>query len=449
MAIGDMLDWLASRPDITSVRAAVCDLNGTMRGKRIPVGQAEKALSGSLRMPLSVSGVDIWGEDIAGSSLVFETGDADGVCEWTGRDLLEVNWLAQPTALIPLWMSEEGGAPFAGDPRRALASIVDRYAALGFTPVTATELEFYLVDPGKTQPVPPRSPLTGKRLEFDDVLSIDEIDEFDAFINDVYAACAAQNIPADAAIAENGAGQFEINLLHVADPLKAADDAVFFKRIVRGMARKHGFAATFMAKPYGHRSGSGFHVHFSLLDQNGNNVFDDGTEQGSATLRHAVAGLLAAMDESTLLFAPHFNSYRRLQPGRHAPTAIAWGYENRTAALRIPGGPSVARRIEHRVAGADANPYLVLAGILGAALEGIEQQLQPADPIDGDAYSLDLPHLPLDWASAIESFDSGALTERIFAPVLRQMLVTCKQQERAVIAGRVTDFEYHSYLETV
>lgn len=447
MAIGDMLDWLDKHPHIKSVRAAVCDLNGIMRGKRIPVDQAQKALTGGLRMPLSVCGVDIWGEDI--SSLVFESGDADGVCEWTGRDILEVNWLAQPTGFIPLWLAEEGGAPFTGDPRRALASIVDRYAALGLTPVVATELEFYLVDPSGGHPVAPRSPLTDKRLEADGILSIDEIDQFDAFLNDVYAACAAQNIPADAAIAENGAGQFEINLLHVADPLKAADDAVYFKRIIKGVARKHGFAATFMAKPYGDRSGNGLHVHFSLLDQDGNNVFDDGTERGSDTLRHAVGGLLAAMVESTLLFAPHFNSYRRMLPGSHAPTAIAWGYENRTAAVRIPGGPSVARRIEHRVAGADANPYLVLAAILGAALEGIEQQLSPVDPIDGDAYSLDLPQLPLDWASAVEAFDNGALTERIFAPVLRHILVACKKQEMAVLAGRVTDFEYHSYLETV
>jgi len=445
----DVLNWVESRPDILSVRAAVCDLNGAMRGKRIPVTQAKKALEGSLRMPLSITGVDIWGEDILGSDLVFASGDTDGVCEWTGRSILPVDWLAQPTALIPLWLSEENGTPFAGDPRRALAAIVDRYAALGLTAVAATELEFYLVDPTDQRPIAPRSPLTGKRLEADGVLSIDEIDQFDAFVNDIYAACAAQNIPADAAIAENGAGQFEINLLHVADPLKAADDAVYFKRIVKGVARKHGFAASFMAKPYGDRSGNGFHVHFSLLNQDGLNVFDDGTEQGSEVLRYAVGGLLAGMAESALIFAPHLNSYRRLRPGSHAPTAIAWGYENRTAAIRIPGGPSVARRIEHRVAGADANPYLVLAAILGAALEGIERQIQSAEPITGDAYALDLPHLPFDWASSIEAFEQGALSERMFAPVLRQTFAACKQQERAVFAGQVTDFEYHSYLETV
>ena len=155
------------------------------------------------------------------------------------------------------------------------------------------------------------------------------------------------------------------------------------------------------------------------------------------------------MSESTLLFAPHMNSYRRLQPGSHAPTAIAWGYENRTAAVRIPGGSSAARRIEHRVAAGDANPYLVLAGVLGAALEGIEGQIRPVDPIEGDAYSRDLPRLPFDWLTAIEGFEQGAFMDKIFAPVLRSALVACKRQELAVFSARVTDFEYHSYLETV
>ena len=146
----------------------------------------------------------------------------------------------------------------------------------------AMELEFYLYDPKEDRPAAPISPVSGKRLDADAVLSIDEIDEFGEFFRDVYAACAQQGVPADSAIAENGVGQFEINLLHVNDPMRAADDAVLFKRIVKGVARKHGFAATFMAKPYGGRSGNGLHVHFSLLRQQGNNVFDNGTDQGAA-----------------------------------------------------------------------------------------------------------------------------------------------------------------------
>ena len=165
-------------------------------------------------------------------------------------------------------------------------------------------------------------------------------------------------------ISEAGMGQFEINLTHQPDPLKAADDTWFFKLLVRGLARRHGFAASFMAKPYEDYAGNGMHTHFSILDREGRNIFDDGGPRGTAALRHAVAGCLAAIPGSTLLFAPHGNSYERLVPDAHAPTGICWAYENRTAAIRIPGGPTKARRIEHRVPCGDINPYLMLAGNL-------------------------------------------------------------------------------------
>ena len=446
--VANVLDWL-SRHDIQSVRAAVCDLNGVMRGKRIPVEQARKALEGKLRMPYSAIGLDIWGEDIQNNPQVFSTGDADGLCHWTGRDILPVEWTAHPTALLPLWLADDAGEPYLGDPRRALARILDRYTELGLTPVTATELEFYLVDPQSQRPLGPVSPVTGRRLDSDAALSIDEIDDFEAFIHDVYEACRAQGIPVDTAIAENGVGQFEINLNHVADALRAADDAVFFKRTVKGIARKHGFVACFMAKPYGERAGNGFHVHFSLLDKEGRNVFDDGSDQGSDIMRHAVGGLLAAMSESTLVFAPHFNSYRRLRPKSHAPTAVAWGYENRMVAIRIPGGPAAARRIEHRVAGADANPYLVLTAILGAALIGMERHLSPGEPSATDVYERPLPKLPPDWASALHAFEAGDMVTEIFPSLLRQSFVACKRQELETFAVQVSDFELETYLEGV
>ncbi|MFD1697325.1 glutamine synthetase family protein [Roseibium aestuarii] len=449
VSVDNLNEWLQERPEVETVFACVCDLNGTLRGKRLPVEQAAKILGGGLRMPLSILNVDIWGEDVERNELVFETGDADGICEFTGRPIVLISWTNRPSALAMLWMREENGDPFAGDPRRALARVVERYKALGLTPVVATELEFYLYDPSGTQPEPPCSPITQKRLGSDGALSLDELQHFDEFLDDVYDACAEQGIPADAAISENGAGQFEINMMHVDDALKAADDAVLFKRLVRGIARKHGLAATFMAKPYGVRSGSGFHVHFSLVDENGVNLFDNGGDEGTPLMLNAVAGLLATMQENTLTFAPHENSYRRLLPGAHAPTSVAWGYENRTAAIRIPGGSPKARRIEHRVAGADANPYLVLASILGGALIGIERKMEPEAPITGDAYSMKLDHLPLDWATAIEAFRRGKNVKDIYSKRLQTMLVESKIQELQRFARHVTDFEYDTYLEVV
>lgn len=445
----DVIDWLSRNSETANIQAAICDLNGVLRGKRIPVQQVDKILDGSMRMPQSIVGVDIWGEDIVGNPQVFAHGDKDGRCLPTGRGILPISWMSRPSALIPLWMFDEDHQPFLADPRQALAHIANRFHALGLYPVIATELEFYLVDPDADNAVPPISPYTGKRLDSDAIMSIDELDVFGEFLWDVYAECALQNVPADSAIAENGVGQFEINLRHVDNPLKAADDAILFKRIIKGVARKHRFAATFMAKPYGPRSGSGFHVHFSLLDKDGRNVFDNGTEDGSPMLANAVAGMLKAMPESALLFAPHFNSFRRLRPDTHAPTSVSWGYENRTTAIRIPGGSNEARRIEHRVAGADANPYLVVGAILGAALYGIENALTPPDPFRGRAYSERLPKLPADWASAVDAFEDGTIIPYFFDELLRSMLVACKRQEMASFASNVTDFEFATYLEIV
>ncbi len=440
--------WLDGRPAITSLRAAVCDLNGILRGKRVPVAQAHKVLEGQMRMPYSITCLDIWGEDVAGNPIVYKQGDIDGRCEPTGRGFLPMNWLGSPTALLPLWMLAEDGGPYLGDPRRALAAICDRFTALGLTPVVATELEFYLVDTSGDEPSPPKSPVTHKLLDGDGALCIDDLDHFEAFFTDVYAACDAHDVPVDSAISENGGGQFEINLLHVPDPLKAADDALYFKRFVKGIARKYDLAASFMAKPFLDRSGNGFHVHFSLLDREGRNVFDNGTPEGSPVMHHAVGGLLDMMRASSLIFAPHRNSYRRLQPNAHAPTEVVWGYESRHAAVRIPGGPNSARRIEHRVAGADANPYLVLAVILGAALEGIEKKIAPPEPMssqpDGTGASL-----PLDWKLAIEAFEASQPMHDVFAQVLRETFVGMKRQELQVFSQRINPFEHETYLETV
>lgn len=439
--------WLNDTPEVTSVRAAVVDLNGVWRGKRLPVEQAAKVLSEGARMPLSISAVDIWGSD-TDNPLVFETGDADGFARPTGRGIIPMNWLANPTGIVPLWMWQEDGAPSPVDPRQVLAGVLERYHKVGLRPVTAMELEFYLTDPTETRPTAPLSPVTKRRLDGESVLSLDEIDHFEAFFTDVYSACKLNGVEVDAAISENGTGQFEVNLMH-GDAMKAADDATFFKRIVKGVARKHGFAASFMAKPYLDRAGSGLHVHFSVLDAQGNNIFDNGGDEGTDALRHGVYGLMEAMPESGLIFAPHLNSYRRMAPGAHAPTSICWGYENRTAAIRIPGGPPKARRIEHRVAGADANPYLVLAAVLGAALTGIEAARAPVDPIIGDAYSQELPQLPTDWGQAISLFEAGKTNAKIYPTLMQQVYVLAKRQELDGFAARMTDFEIASYLEVV
>ncbi len=441
--------WLDAHPEIRTLRIAVSDVNGQPRGKRVPVETARKALDEGARMPLSALNVDVWGDDIEDSPLVFATGDADGVLRPTERGFVPMPWLGAPSALLHMWMFEEGGRPFAGDPRQALARVLERYRVRGWRPVVATELEFYLVDDGSERPEPPINPYSGRQMQARDVLSLNGLDIFDAYFTELYEACEQMDIPADSAISESGLGQFEVNLLHTDDAMKAADDAWLFKIAVKGLARKHEMAATFMAKPYAQHSGNGFHMHFSVIDETGANIFDDGTAQGSGVLRHAVAGCLAAMQDSALIFAPHMNSYRRVMPGAHAPTGVCWAYENRTAAIRIPGGSPRARRIEHRVAGGDTNPYLVLAAVLGAALDGIEAGTEPPAPITGSAYELTLDRMPFTWREAIHRFQSGERIARIFEPVMVQNYLRCKRQELKRFEDRWTDFEFASYLDTV
>jgi glutamine synthetase len=275
------------------------------------------------------------------------------------------------------------------------------------------------------------------------------LDAFDRFFTDLYDACEAMDIDADTAISEAGPGQFEINLLHSDDVLKVADDTWLFKMLVKGLARRHGFAGSFMAKPYDNWPGNGMHMHFSMLNEDGRNVFDNGGPDGSALMMQAVAGCLDGLADTTLLLAPHANSYDRMVPGNHAPTGICWSYENRTAALRIPSGSHKARRIEHRVAGGDINPYLMIAGVLGTALIGIEDGLTPPPPISGNAYGLDLPQTPVTWQGAIDTFAASDRMKRIFAPQLIDNLLRTKRQEVRYMAELSEPEILELYLDTV
>ncbi|WP_106743806.1 glutamine synthetase family protein [Yoonia maritima] len=443
------MSWLDDNPDVKNVRCGAADLNGQARGKRVPRRFAAKLEQEGTRFPLSVLNLDIWGEDIDDSPLVFESGDADGVLLPTERGYVPMPWLSSPSAILPLWAFHEDGTAFAGDPRHALAQVVARYKALGLTPVAATEMEFYLVDDSGRGIRQPKSPKSGKRRAGAEVLSLRALDAFDQFFNDLYDACDAMDIPAEAAISEGGLGQFEVNLEHVPDALKAADDAWLFKMLVRGLARNHGMAASFMAKPYEDYAGNGLHTHFSVIDADGNNVFANDTHKGTLLLQHAIAGCLKGIPDLALIFAPHGNSYERLVPGSHAPTGICWAYDNRTASVRVPGGSYKARRIEHRLAGGDVNPYLFLAAVLGSALVGIEDKLTPPAPITGNAYDQKLPQVPGSWSEAIDSFEQSTLARRIFNGQLVDNLIRTKRQEMYHFKELSAEEQLDLYLDTV
>jgi glutamine synthetase len=444
-----MHNWLRKNPTVRTIRVAAADLNGVPRGKRIPTRFADKITQDGTRFPFSVLNLDIWGEDIENSPLVFDSGDRDGVLMPTERGFMPMPWLDAPSALLPIWMFHEDGRPYAGDPRHALRAVLDRFKARGLTPVCAVELEFFLIDDsGRKLQIPP-SERSGKRRKGAETLSIRALDQFDQFFTDLYDACEEMDIPADTAISEAGLGQFEINMMHCDDALRAADDAWLFKMLVRGLARRHGFAASFMAKPYADYPGSGLHTHFSVLDADGNNVFDDGGPDGTPMMCHAVAGCMKAMPGSALVFAPHANSFDRMVPGSHAPTGVSWAYENRTSAIRIPSSATSARRIEHRVSGGDVNPYLMLAAVLGAAINGIDDGIEPPAPITGNAYAADLPQIPNTWGAAIDVFESDPCIARIFAAELIQNLVLTKRQELECMEELSPAERVEIYLDTV
>jgi glutamine synthetase len=431
-----------------SYRIAVADVNGQARGKRLPPTKIEDLALGSARMPLSALNVDVSGADIEESPLLWEGGDADGTLLPTGRGPIPMPWLDSQSELIPMWMYKRG-EPFPGDPRQALARVIDRYAERGWTVLAATELEFYLLDPSYlSEMTPATAPGRAVTHVGAAILSLDELDAFDSFFTALYEGAEAMGIPAQSATSEVGIGQFEINLDH-RPAMRAADDAWLFKLLVRGLARRHGMAATFLAKPFPNSAGNGLHMHFSVLDDDGRNIFDDKSPMGSDMLRHAVAGCLRAMRPSTLIFAPHGPSYERFAEESHAPINAAWGYENRTAAIRIPGGSTKARRIEHRVAGGCVNPYLHFAAVLGAALNGMEDRLEPPPPVDGSAYDVEAEKLHTNWAEAIDDFESSAEIARIFNPDLIRNIVLTKRQELERF-GAVDVAKRHAlYLESV
>ncbi|MFD0858545.1 glutamine synthetase family protein [Roseovarius aquimarinus] len=434
--------------NFATFRVAACDLNGQMRGKRMPASYFSKLHVDGVRMPLSVLNVDIKGADIEDSPLLFETGDADGIMRPTSRGPVPLPWLDSAQPLVPMQMYFEDGTPFYGDARHALRQVLARYADRGWSVMAATELEFTLVDDGGKELRHVRDPRNRRRIDASEILSLSQMDAFDPFLSALYEACEAMGIEAQTTTSEAGVGQFEITLNHQ-DALRAADDTWLFKSLIRGLAYRFDCAATFMAKPFALDSGNGMHMHFSVIDADGNNVFDDGGPKGTDTLRHAIGGCLAAMRGSTLIFAPHANSYQRMIPGAHAPTSICWAYENRTAAIRVPGGSPKARRIEHRVAGGDINPYLSFAAILGAALVGIEDAMDPGPPLRGNAYGQDLPQLATGWTEAVDLFKADPLLPRIFEPRLIRNLILTKRQEIAVM-GEIDEAQHwKTYLDKV
>ncbi|MEL0035605.1 MAG: glutamine synthetase family protein [Gammaproteobacteria bacterium] len=442
--------FLDDHPELEMFEAILPDINGNQRGKWLPRDQLIHAINGSLKLPRTTLGFDVWGRDV--QAWVLDDGDSDGICYADLDTLSSVPWLNRPTGQVLLSMFEVDGSPCLFDCRNIVQRLMARLAQKGYRAVMAAEMEFHLFEqtnnefghPEHTQVSFSERPTVGGNT-----YSIDVMQEQAELMHGVMDAGKQQNLPIDTLIKEAARSQYEVNLFHQDNALRAADQGFLLQRAIRGIAHQLDMRATFMAKPYGDIEGNGMHVHCSLLDEANNNVFDDGTDEGSIILRQAVAGCLATIPDVMILLAPHLNSYRRFQRGSHAPVNPTWGYDNRTAAIRIPASSPKARRLEHRLPGADANPYLVNAAILAGILYGIENELDVAEPIAGDASECRQPDaviLPRYWYQALEKFVASDFIDQYFSPEFKKVFSEAKLQEMDEFDMHVTLKEYDAYL---
>jgi glutamine synthetase len=438
-------DFVAEHPDIEAVEFLIVDPNGVMRGKWAPGDALKKAFQEGVNFPMSLHGLDVWGREVTETGLHIETGDKDGYCRATRGSLSMVPWAKRKTAQVLLQTFTPEGEPFMADPRQVLKRKVAEVNARGFFPVVAFELEFYLLDPDTDwddgMPGPVGATAGPDRLR---MYGLDDLAEHAELFDMIRDAAAAQSLPIDTIIKEAAPGQFEVNLKHRADPLRAADDVIMLRRIVIGCARAHGLTATFMAKPFLEYAGNGMHVHASVLDAGGHNIF--GGKAGRVKLESAVAGLLETMPESLLLFINTWNGFRRITPGSYAPTRAVWAENNRSVALRIPVSSDENRRVEHRIAGADANPYLVMSALIQGMIEGIERKAVPPPPVEGNAYDDEGLFLPDDMDDALQLMAKGTFVERALGPLLAKVYKDLKRTEILAFWGEITPLERTTYL---
>jgi len=394
---------------------------------------------------MSLHGLDVWVREVVETGLHIETGDKDGYCRATRGSLSIVPWAKRKTAQVILQTFSPEGEPFMADPTLVLKKKVAEVNAKGLFPVVAFELEFYLLDPeiewsdGMSGPVGAMAGPDRLRM-----YGLDDLAEHAELFDMIRDAAREQKLPIDTIIKEAAPGQFEVNFKHRADPVRAADDVIMLRRIVLGCARAHGLTATFMAKPFLEYAGNGMHVHASMLDAGGENIFSGAG--GRRKLEAAVAGLLRTMPESLLLFINTWNGFRRITPVSYAPTRAVWAENNRSVALRIPVSTDANRRVEHRIAGADANPYLVMAALIQGMVEGIEEDAVPPPAVQGNAYAEEGLYLPDDMDDALQLMEKSAFVDRALGPLLAKVYRDLKRAEIMAFWSEMTPIERTTYL---
>ncbi|MFK4076200.1 glutamine synthetase family protein [Ectopseudomonas khazarica] len=442
-------DFLERHPEVRSIELMLIDANGIPRGKLLHRDELLAIYENGRPLPSSILSLTLQGEDVEASGLVWEVADAD--C-WTyplPGSLTLQPWRAVPTGQLQVSMHPTQGLPATpGDPRHVLVRAIDALKADGYHPVMAVELEFYLLDKqrdanGRPQPA---VQMNGVRPQAPQVYGVYELEQLQPFLDDLYAACEVQGLPVRTAISEYAPGQLELTLEHRFDALQAVDEGVRYKRLVKGVANKHGLQACFMAKPFGDLAGSGLHMHVSLADENGNNLMASDDPQGTPLLRHAIGGMMATLDDALAIFCPNANSFRRFQANSYAPLAKSWGVNNRTVSFRVPGGPAHSRHVEHRICGADANPYLAAAAILAGIHKGIREQIDPGAAIVGNGYEQARETLPTDWLTALRNLEASSWAREALGEDFLKVFLAIKWAEYRQFMGEVSEQDWRWYL---
>ncbi|MDH4566740.1 glutamine synthetase [Pseudomonas sp. BN414] len=447
-SVQEARDFLEQNPDIDAFEVFILDANGVPRGKLLHRDELLAVYESGRPLPSTILGLTMHGEDVENSGLVWDVGDIDCRAYPLAGSLVRMPWRKMPTAAVQVSMHPQEGMPAAiADPRHVLVEVIDRLKADGFYPVMACELEFYLLDQKRDADGRPQPALDadGHRPRGTQVYGLRELEQIEPFLADLYAACKAQGIPARTAISEYAPGQVEITLEH-GDALQAMDQAVRYKRLVKGVAHAHGMQACFMAKPFAEIAGTGMHMHVSLADAEGRNLYASEDPAGTPLLRQSVGGMLKSLLDSLLLFCPNANSYRRFQANSYAPLAPTWGVDNRTVSLRVPGGPANSRHIEHRICGADANPYLAAAAILAGIHRGIREDIDPGNPIEGNGYAQATELLPTDWLTSLCALEQSSWARDAFGTAFLGVYQAVKRAEYRQFMSEVGEQDWRWYL---
>ena len=437
----DLATWVRER-GIAEVECLVPDINGVLRGKVLPAAKLLQSLKdGSLRLPSSVFQVTVTG-DYAGSADDPESfSDPDMVLRPDAATARVAPGLNTPTAFVFADALHADGSPWTVSPRHVLARILALSAGRGWRPVIAPELEFYLtaMNTDPDLPLTPPAGRSGRAETAPQPYGLEAVTEYEDIIDAIYEHSEIAGLVIDTMIHESGTAQLEINFLH-GDPISLCDQVLVFKRIVRQVALAHGLYATFMAKPMEHQPGSAMHLHISVEDGAGENLFAIADGSDSPMFAHFIGGLQAYLPSVVPLFAPNVNSFRRMRPSHSAPINVQWGRDNRSCGLRLPISDRQNRRIENRLPGADANPYLAMGAALICGWLGIEQGLEPSPPETGNAY-LRQRTLPQTLEEGMERLAACAPVREILGEAFFRAFVSIKEAELEAWRGVISSWE--------